>query len=639
MSNFLFSAWLILSLVLIPQLSEGQSGTRRDKLYDKALRAYQSGDYAAARLALGKIESESSGNLSVCLLMADICHEQRQLEEEMIWLKRSSQISGAPALVYYRMADACYRLERYEEGLEFLNKPEAGKMPETIRVKSEKLRSNLRVAANAAKKPVRFIPEPLDSLVNSSYDDYWPSLTIDNKMLVFTRLLPVSDHPALKQEDFYYSIADSSGWQPALPVSRINSPLNEGAQTLSADGKLLFFTLCNHPGGKGSCDIWFSRLVNGEWTAPQNAGEPVNTPAWDGQPSFSAFGNILYFSSSRPGGRGNKDLWSLHLNGWDKLGNPVWSDLTHLDDSINTSGDEISPFIHSNGKDLYFSSDTWPGFGGLDLFHATKKSKDSWSKPINLGYPINSPGNEQGLIIDRTGKTAFFATNRTPTGNMDIYRFETDTTFRPAPVTFVRGMVKDANTGNPVKANIRINSLHSGQSLDSEVSADDNGIFLVTLPPVNEVLFTVNEPGYLFYSEKIDLTGTSSELSPLERTVNLIPAKNGTTVTLYNIFFPTGEYSILPESEPELNTLLDFMRHNPGLAIEIGGHTDNVGTGPFNLELSGKRANAVKEYLLNQGIVPSRISVKGYGMELPVASNESEEGRSKNRRTTIRIIN
>jgi outer membrane protein OmpA-like peptidoglycan-associated protein len=639
MLKMVYASLLMFWLVFIPTLSEGQSRYRTDKRYEKALSAYRSGDFAAARFFLEKMTAESPGNLDACLLMADICREQKLYEEEMVWLKRSAEMTGAPALVYYRMGDACFRLGRYQEGLEYLDKPEAGKLPEVLRAKAAKLRSNLLFASEAVKKPVRFVPEPLDSLVNSRFDEYWPTLTIDNQMLVFTRLLPVKDHPALKQEDFYYSVSDSSGWKSALPLTGVNSPLNEGAQTISADGKLLFFTLCNHPGGYGSCDIWYSRMENGKWTPPENAGEPVNTSAWDGQPSFSAFGNILYFSSSRPGGKGNKDLWSIRLEGWDELGYPVWKDLTHLDDSINTSGDEISPFIHSNGKDLYFSSDNWPGFGGLDLFHSVRKNDGTWSHPSNLGYPVNSAGNEQGLIIDRLGTTAYFATNRNRQEDMDIFRFETDEPFRPQAVTYVKGIVTDAVNGSPVAATIKISSIQTLQSINIEINADEAGIFLVTLPPLKEVLFTANEKDYLFYSERIDISGISSQLYPIERRVSLQPALTGTQISLHNIFFQTGEFDLLPESEPELNTLLLFLVSNPGLFVEIGGHTDNVGSENFNLDLSEKRALSVTNYLTKNGISPARLSVKGYGMGQPLETNDTTEGRSKNRRTTMTILN
>jgi len=624
-------------LLLTGHQATGQSSAGMAKKYNKALLAYRAGDFITARNELAKITTVFPGHLEACLLMADICHDQGLTGEELSWLEKSSGIPGAPALVRYRAADACFRLGKYGEGLNHINRLEGESLPASLRGKADKLSNHLRFAAEAIKKPVPFNPVPLDSLINTGFDEYWPSLSLDGHLLVFTRLVPVAGHAFLRQEDFYYAESDSCGWKKALPVAVINSPLNEGAQALSADGKLLFFTLCNHPAGNGSCDIWFSRFENGNWTPPGNAGDPVNTPGWEGQPSFTAFGNILYFSSSRPGGKGNKDLWSAHLKEWDASGYPVWERLTRLDDSINTSGDEISPFIHPNGKDLYFSSDSRPGFGGLDLFHAEKKPDGSWSTPSNMGYPLNSLGNEQGLIIDRTGRTAYFATNRSVEKDMDIYRFDTSDHFRPDPVTYVRGKITNAVTDAPVPAKIRVRASQTEQPIDFEVKADADGVFLITLPPQQEVLFTVNEKGFLFYSEKIDLSVSSSELAPLERKVKLWPAEPGSMISLYNIFFDTGEYAILPESEPELGTLVEFLRQNPGLSVEIGGHTDNVGSIPFNQVLSEKRARSVKDYLVENDIPSPGISVRGYGMEIPVASNETEEGRSKNRRTTMKI--
>jgi outer membrane protein OmpA-like peptidoglycan-associated protein len=220
---------------------------------------------------------------------------------------------------------------------------------------------------------------------------------------------------------------------------------------------------------------------------------------------------------------------------------------------------------------------------------------------------------------------------------MDIYHFQTDTPFRPEPVTYIRGKVTSAKTGTPVPALVEVSGSEKVNPFHVRIRADEKGVFLITLPPYQDVSFTINEKGFLFYSEQFRFPGHSTALEPIERQISLSPAEPGKSIDLYNIFFATNEYALLPESEPELKTVVEFLKQNPSLSAEIGGHTDNTGTPAFNLDLSEKRARSVQKYLTNNGIQPDRLIAKGYGMSFPVALNESEEGRSKNRRTTLKI--
>jgi outer membrane protein OmpA-like peptidoglycan-associated protein len=628
---------IVLLLLFLPSFGSGQSPARLEKLYNNALVAYRDRNFSEAVILVKKVLAGNPDHLGSCLLMADIYYDTNQPQDEILWLKKASLIPGVPAVVHYRLADVSFRTGLYREAVEAIQHLEGQSLSPGLQEKLKRLKANCGLAVEAVKRPVQFKPEKLDQHINSENDEYWPSLTVDGQTLVFTRLIPVNRISGLKQEDFYTSTRDTAGWKPAVPVSDLNSPQNEGAQSVSADGKLLFFTLCNRPEGLGSCDIWFSKLENGKWSAPRNAGEPVNTPGWEGQPSYSSFGDYLYFSSERKGGKGKKDIWRASLIGWDKYGMPEWGDLTNPGDSINTPGVEISPFIHPNGRDLYFSSDFWPGFGGLDLFHTKEMQTGTWSKALNLGYPVNSPGNEQGMIIDRTGMTAYYATSMNRDGNMDIYRFQTAPPFRPEPVTYIRGKVTNAATGTPVPALVEITGSEKDSSFHYKVRADEKGAFLITLPPDQDISFTVNEKGFLFYSEQFRFQGQSTALEPLERQISLVPAEPGMSIDLYNIFFSTNEFALLPESEPELKAIIVFLQQNPALSVEIGGHTDNTGTPAFNLSLSAKRAQSVVEYLLKNGIQSGRLNSRGYGLDVPVAPNDTEDGRSKNRRSTLKI--
>ncbi len=631
--------WIIaLCLLLFPFLMTGQMPYRSTKMIEKARQAYARGKVDIALSIAEKVSRNDPSVVDAFLIMAEIYHDRGDLAEEIGHLERAAALTGKMPLIRYRLAEAYYHSGQYDKALESVTSYLEASPSENLMQRAFRLKVASEFAARSVKHPVAFRPVRLDGNINSDQDEYWPSLTIDNQTLVFTRLVPVGGKPGMKQEDFYFSVRDSSGWSESLPLSGLNTPANEGASSVSADGRLLFFTLCNHPGGFGSCDIWFSKRLNGEWSKPINAGPPLNTPGWEGQPSLSAFGDRLYFSSERPGGRGKKDIWEIVLKGWKPDGTPLWGEPTNLGDSINTPGDEISPFIHPGMKDLYFSSDDLPGFGGLDLFHSRMKENGKWSRAENLGWPVNSPGNEQGFVIDRTGTTAFFSTVREKRGNMDIYMFETDASFRPQSVTYVRGKVISAGTGMPVPALVEVAVNDSAGFSGTSFRADEKGVFLVTLPPDRDLWFTVNEKGYLFYTERVRLSSLSSATSPLERLISLIPAEAGNTIDLYNIYFKTNEHAILPESEPELQILLHFLTDHPELSVEIGGHTDNTGNREFNQTLSEKRAASVKQYLVEKGISQNRLTTKGYGFDQPVATNETEEGRARNRRTTMKIM-
>lgn len=623
--------------MLILSFDAGAQNRRASRQLEDARKAWQMRDYIKTEsLALKALHTEKE-NIELILLLAEVYHELQQPENEIKYLEIAGKLPSAPALVNFRLGESYFKTGQYEKALTAIEKYLSDSPSSSLISRAERIRENAEFAANAIKYPVGFSPENMGSSINTAQDEYWPSLTVDGSTLIFTRLLAISNSSSLRQEDFYLSYSDSSGWTEALPVEEINTHLNEGAQTISADGTLLFFTICNHPDGFGSCDIWFSRQVNGTWSLPRNAGRPLNTSAWEGQPSLSAFGDVLYFSGNRPGGKGNKDIWSIELKGWRPDGLPLWGEPVNLGDSINTPGEEISPFIHHNGRDLFFSSDYWPGFGGLDLFRSQRKLDVTWTKAQNLGYPINTLGNEQGLVIDRTGTKAYMASNRMPENGMDIFTFELDHTLRPDPVTYIRGRVLNQKTGEPVSAEIALTGLEKGISTEVRLKADRQGWFTVILPVGQEFAFHVNHPGFLFYSEYFKVESAQEDHLPIIRTIELRPLEIGSQTHLYNVFFDTGSYELLPNSEPELDALVNFLKQNPSLKIEIQGHTDNVGSESYNQILSENRAFAVVRYLERKEIPAERLTSKGYGFSIPIDTNETEAGKSKNRRTTVEV--
>lgn len=473
-----------------------------------------------------------------------------------------------------------------------------------------------------------FTPRNLGSAINSRNSEYYPSLTIDKKTLIYTRRVNN------KQEDFYGSVADTTKkWNSATPLpGMINTEKNEGAPTISQDGNWLIFTACNREDGYGSCDLYISYLTNDGWSAAQNLGELVNTASWESAPSLSPDKRDLYFSSKRSDGYGGLDLYVSHLQPNGSFGIPE-----NLGPIINTPGDESTPFIHADNQTLYFTSNKHQGYGGDDLFLTHKNDLGKWGEPLNLGYPINTIENEGSLFIASDGKNAFYASDRADGyGGLDLYTFELPEKVRPIKTSWVRGKVFDIKSGKGLPSSVELLNLQTNQ-LSNKVQTDETGKFLITLPFGQDYAFNVNRKNYLFFSENFSLNNKVSD-STYEMNIALQPIEKGASIILKNIFFNTNEYTILKTSYPELNKVILLLKENPRLRIEIGGHTDNQGTETYNQKLSDARANAVVQYLIAQGIPASQLQKNGYGSKYPIADNNTEAGRSNNRRTEMKVI-
>ena len=504
---------------------------------------------------------------------------------------------------------------------------------ERNKITAAKNLKNCEFAIEAMKNPVSFSPVSVGPGINTPDDEYWPSITADGQIMMFTRQA-AADNPFVRShEDFYISIKTNDVWGQAFNAGApLNTPLNEGAQSLSADGKYMYFTACDRPGSVGSCDIYFSMNNNGRWTQPYNIGPPVNTPYWESQPSISADGNMLFFSSNRPGGFGGKDLWYSVLDADYKWKTPV-----NLGPNVNTEGDEMSPFIHFDGQTLYFASDGRVGMGGFDIF-MTKMNKDTtWTEPVNLGYPINTYNDETGLVVEASGRRAYFSSVRDKSNGKDIFYFDLDESIRPNPVSYLKGKVIDRETGGMIRAEYELVNL-SEKKVIMKNTTDSNGDFLVCLPSGFNYGVNVSKEGYLFHSENFLFEGVHSVAEPYIKNILLTKVRAGEKMQLTNVFYATDSWQIKEESFDELNNLVRLLIENKGIVMEIGGHTDSTGSAEHNMTLSEKRALSVVEYLISKGVSPDRLSYKGYGNTQPIGDNNTPEGRLLNRRTEAKVI-
>ncbi len=494
-------------------------------------------------------------------------------------------------------------------------------------------------AIEAKKHPVPFSPLNMGPAINTKLDEYFPTMTVDGSLLIFTRLLYTPDTPGPEgdhQEDFYISHKVDGEWTKALNAGpQLNTEYNEGASTISADGNLLIFA-SDREGSLGSCDLYYSFHVGNSWTMARNMGAPVNTRNWETQPSLSSDGRTLYFIRGLESHHQTKEQ---HIYVTNLSDSGYWSVPVKLSDTINSQGMEQSPFISADNQTLYFCSDGHPGMGGLDIFMSRRLPNGSWGIPVNMGYPINTSKDESGISIDPNGKLAYLSSDRSGGyGGQDIYSFVLPDSLRPQPVTYMKGKVFDANTKDPLIAYFTLIDLGTGKVVSQNTSKPGDGTFLVCLPANKNYALNVSKKGYLFYSENFSLKDIKASYEhPFLKDVPLQPIDTGASIVLKNVFFETNKYDLKPESEVELNKLVNFLKNNPTIKIQISGHTDNQGTPQSNITLSENRAKSVYTYLINHTIDASRLTYKGYGQTIPIATNDTPEGRQLNRRTEMKI--
>jgi outer membrane protein OmpA-like peptidoglycan-associated protein len=492
------------------------------------------------------------------------------------------------------------------------------------------------------KKALPITLKNMGENINSSWGEYYPTLTVDESWLIYTVLRPSDKHTKSqvnkKEEDFYISLKINDEWQPRkkldLPMP-LNTSYNEGASCISPDGKYLVFTSCHRDDGFGSCDLYWSKRIGDSCTKPRNFGAPVNTKYWESQPTFAADGKTIFFVSGRPGGIGGKDIWKTTM-----LEEGLFSEPVNLGRPINTPADEITPFFHPNGVTLYFASTGHRGMGGEDLFYSTLSPDGSWSEPVNLGYPINTIDNEMGLIVNAMGDKAFISADKKGgLGSMDLYWFEMPEALRPIPsVTYFKGRIFDNNDDRPLEAVFELIDLETKKVVVSSTSDPSTGEFLVCLPTNSRYALNVSKNRYLFHSENFEINGEYSKMQPYQRDVFLKRMESDVSVILKNVFFEFNKWELKPESQVELDKLFTLLKQNPQMRIEISGHTDNIGGEEHNLTLSENRAKAVFNYLVSKGIREDRMRFAGYGYSTPIAPNDTEEGRATNRRTEFKIV-
>ncbi|MFN2395241.1 MAG: OmpA family protein [Bacteroidales bacterium] len=616
------------------------SNNRARKAFEDAVHQYNMRDIESATENFQLAVRHDPEFIEAYIVMGEMFQSVGRYEEAMEAYQQAINIDPDfyPGILY-QFAESALATGKYTKAREKLDVfLSYDPITENARQRAERLISRSNFGIEAKENPVPFDPQNLGDAINSEHDEYAPTLTADEQTLIFTRKKPREDmnyiHMGREHEDFYITTRKDGLWSPAKNLGPpINTQFNEGAQSISADGIHLYFTACNRPDGSGSCDIYYARRERDKWSQPVNLGAPVNTSSWDSQPSISPDGRTLYFVSNRSGNYGRMDIWrSVRKN------DGKWSEPENLGPVINTAGREMSPFIHPDNQTLFFASDGHPGMGGMDLFYTRKGIDGKWIEPVNLGYPINTHTDEISLVVGASGKEAYFASEKQGgEGKSDLYFFELYQEARPQVVTYMKGYVFDAVTNKRLKADFELVDLISEEILVQSHSDQVTGEFLIPIPVRRNLALNVWRDGYLFFSENFSFEDVRSGVDPHLYDVPLQPVREGESVVLRNVFYQFDSAGLLPESVVELNRLYAFLEQNPGIQIEISGHTDSTGSFSYNKTLSENRALSVFNYLVDKGIDKSRLTYTGYADTKPLATNETEEGRARNRRTEFKV--
>jgi outer membrane protein OmpA-like peptidoglycan-associated protein/tetratricopeptide (TPR) repeat protein len=677
--KILLHSLLLLTFVSCSVAQTGYSTTNKKAiaLFEKARKAPSAKlnpvtmqpDYATGIVLAEKALSKDSNFVEAHLLAGDFADYSNNVDKAIFHFKKAIQLNpnhSPSGATHYLLGNMFFETGQYQEAITILSTFVANKNanPDYV-TDAYHIIESAEFALNAIKNPVQFNPINLGPGVNTADPEYFPTITVDGQTILFTRLVTDErvQNPNKKQEDFFVSnlskntnLSKNRVWEKAFPMpASINTVQNEGAPTISADGRSLIFVACamNDAGeygenrqGKGSCDLFITKRLGNRWSDPENLPGYVNSNKWESQPSLSADGKTLYFIRGLKNKKqqNDADIFVSTL-----LDDGRWGPPTRLPNTINTDETEESVLIHPDGKTLYFSSRGHKGLGGLDIYLSRMDENGNWGTPINLGYPINTRFDENSLMVDAQGDLAFFASNRTGGyGDLDIYYFELPEQFKPVKTLYFDGFVFDKTTKNPIAGKFSLIDLKTGKEVVRAEADRISGIFTVSLPINCDYALNVSYPGYNFYSANFNLKlEENQEIFHMD--IPLIPVNSIETITLNNVFFALNQALLQQESFVELAKLSSFLKINTTLSIEIGGHTDTRGDEKENMKLSEARAKVVVDYLISQGIEAKRLHYKGYGETQPKINDvsinllktekEKEKAHQQNRRTEYKILN
>jgi len=624
---------------------------KAEKLFEKAAKYKFRGKDAYQDLVDAvQIDPDYAEALSILAYL----NTKRGIEDQQKWnLAQKYYVKLRNACPAYRNYEASiwlakdyYDKGKYEEAypflVEYLEKADPAEDHELEQ--AEELKKRIDKYREIFNSPVPFNPKLVEG-VSSDKDEYLPMLSPDNQFLFYTRRTLEDTKSVLGKQErelFIQSRKRYDGtYSGGIPMPEpFNQGAYQGGTSISVDNKLLFITIVDQvPTRNGvlysNGDIYYAEFIDGGWSDLKSVGEHINGRlSWEGQPSISADNKTLFFASAR----GKDNYGGMDLYKVNRLSSGKWGEPINLGPTINTKGDEKSPFMHSDSYTLYFSSDGHPGVGGQDIFFSKIDEFGEFGTPINLGVPINTKLDEHGFMVSTDGQYGYFSSDLAKEG-LDIYYFDLPEKAKPKEVVFVKGKVESKDPDAAKGMSIELKNMATNQIVEGVVDESTGEyVAVIAASEKQDVMMMAKKSGYAFTSQYInstkDVIGKPRRAEPLA----FDPIKVGETYRINNVNFDTDSYVLNEQVMNILNEFIQFLEANPGVKVAIQGHTDNVGDNASNLELSSSRAKAVMNYLILEGISPSRLEHKGFGEAKPVASNQTAEGRARNRRTEFVIL-
>ena len=549
----------------------------------------------------------------------------------------------APIFTLKYLADAYHlnyefkkAIKTYQEFKEMLSEKDA-----VGRSDVDKLIAQCNRAIEAIQKPVNIELNNVGNIINSEYPDYGAVVTADESFMAFTSRRPGSTGGIMLEdgsyyEDIYISEKVNNAWtEPKSISSSINSNDHEAALAFSADGQTLLIYKYDEI-GKG--DIYSSKLSGKEWSVPEKLGSDINSTYLDAHASISPDGNFIYFSSNRPGGYGGMDIYFAK-----KLPNNEWSLVLNCGPSINTEDDESFPFIHPDDSTLYFSSNH-NSIGGYDVFVSNKIEDLKWSKPKNLGFPVNTPDDDVFFIPTTDGKRAYFSSIKNDgVGQQDIYIL-TFLESKNKPVTVYKGSVMEPNGTVPADVFVNVTDNETGEIIGVYTPNSQTGKYLIILPTGKSYNITYEADNNVFFTKNIDVSEEDNYFE-IEKPVLLDNVSTFGNIDFPKIHFESMSYSLTESGKVNLDKVIATLTQYPKMILEVGGHADVREAVSANYtKLSQQRSESVKNYLEKNGIPISRIVSKGYGISFPTSVSKNadgsinEKGSLENRRVEFKVI-
>jgi outer membrane protein OmpA-like peptidoglycan-associated protein/tetratricopeptide (TPR) repeat protein len=595
------------------------------KLLDKASAAFQAENYEQCIQLLQSSIQKDTNFADPYITLFQVYSKIKQTQKAIDIFEKAIVKDSANCIPYIlKYATALATLGDYEKALNMLNAYETKAPPYQLQNIKDLITICQFAKLHPADASVK-VTNVGDS-INTADAEYFPTVTVQDSLLLFMR------RDTHKREDFLFSTFTANGFTAAKPLSdTLNFANKKGAPSLSSDLNTLYYAAEYNDIGYGRYDIYKVSKIDSGWSAPLNLGRNINSDFWESAPSISPDGQALFFSSNKPGGMGGIDIYVSYKNK-----NGVWGKAFNLGPNINTTGDDQTPFIHADNRTLYFASNGWPGYGGTDLFVSYKKVDGKWSKPTNLGYPINTFDNEGSIAIASNGIQGYIASDRIDSrGGLDIYKVVLPENVRANRTYYFNGFITDAITHKAIPGLVRLADPKDSTKF-MMVNVDSSGSFVLSIPEFDSLGIQVNSPQHEYASSLISKENVV-QLDGTTQYFNLNPIQNKFTKDFKNVFFEVNAAQLTRASFIELDALINYLESSANATILIEGHTDNTGTDMANINLSEKRANAIAQYLISKGIVKERIATKGFGASKPIADNNTQAGRAKNRRTSFTI--